>query len=386
MNRSARVRSQKLFYRTHSGAISGAALASYCGVFLLVVSLIAMAYNPPVNRGGGAEASAAVSSQQAAQKTGTGTSSSVDKVMATSLASSLAESADMPISNNVANLSQSLQVESVLAQADTSAVSKPQIVQPTAETRTVQQYTTVAGDTVPAVAQKYNISSDTVKWANNLDSDALEPGRTLSILPVSGVLYTVKAGDTLDSISSKYGVQRAVVVSYNDLDLSGEPAQGVQLILPGGTLPNTERPGYVAPATTNTTSLGGGSYGGGYGNAYAGAISAGNKYAWGNCTWYAYERRVQLGMPVGSYWGNANTWAYNARLAGLLVNGAPSVGAIMQNGGGYGHVAIVEAVNPGVSITISEMNGYRFGGGFNRVGHGDISWGKAMSGMYQYIH
>jgi len=58
----------------------------------------------------------------------------------------------------------------------------------------------------------------------------------------------------------------------------------------------------------------------------------------------------------------------------------------MQNGGGYGHVAIVESVNPGVSITISEMNGYRFGGGFNRVGHGQISWGEATSGYYRYIH
>lgn len=350
-----------------------------------------MAYHPPVNQSGSAEASAAVASQQVSQQTSqqAATTSSVDKVMATNLASSLAESADMPISNNVANLSQSLQVESVLAQADTSAVSKPQIVQPTAETRTVQQYTTVAGDTVVSVAQKYNISSDTVKWANNLSSDALEPGRTLAILPVSGVLYTVKAGDTLDSIASKYNVQRAVVVSYNDLDLSGEPAAGVQLILPGGTLPNTERPGYVAPTTnTNTTTLGlsGGSSSGGYGSAYAGSISAGNKYAWGNCTWYAYERRAQLGNPVGSYWGNASTWAYNARLAGFLVDGSPAAGAIMQNGGGYGHVAIVESVNPGVSITISEMNGYRFGGGFALVGHGDISWGKATSGMYQYIH
>lgn len=354
-----------------------------------------MAYHPPINRGGAAEASAAVSSQQATQQPDkqTAVTSSVDKVMATNLASSLAESADMPISNNVSNLSQSLQVESVLAQADTSAVSKPQIVQPTAETRTIQQYTTVAGDTVPAVAQKYNISGDTVKWANNLDSDALEPGRTLAILPVSGVLYTVKSGDTLDAISAKYSVQRAVVVSYNDLDLSGEPAPGVQLILPGGTLPNTERPGYVEPPTVNNTNAttalrgaGAGSYSGGYGNAYAGGISAGNKYAWGNCTWYAYERRMQLGSPVGSYWGNASTWAYNARLAGFLVNGTPGVGAIMQNGGGYGHVAIIEAVNPGVSVTISEMNGYRFGGGFARVGHGDISWGEATSGMYQYIH
>lgn len=117
-----------------------------------------------------------------------------------------------------------------------------------------------------------------------------------------------------------------------------------------------------------------------------GGWSAGNRYAWGNCTWYAYERRMQLGNPVGSFWGNASTWAYSASAAGYLVDGNPTPGAVMQNGGGAGHVAIIEAVNPGVSVTISEMNGYRFGGGYARVGHGDISWGEATSGMYRYIH
>ena len=69
-----------------------------------------------------------------------------------------------------------------------------------------------------------------------------------------------------------------------------------------------------------------------------------------------------------------------------MVNGTPSAGAIMANGGGYGHVAIVESVNPGVSVTISEMNGYRWGGGFNRVGRGTLSWSEATSGYYKYIH
>jgi N-acetylmuramoyl-L-alanine amidase len=32
------------------------------------------------------------------------------------------------------------------------------------------------------------------------------------------------------------------------------------------------------------------------------------------------------------------------------------------------------------------MNGYRWGGGFNRVGQGDIPWAQATSGIYKYIH
>ena len=362
------------------GSISGTTIATYLGVFLFIVTMIVIAYHPPVSQQALAEASINSSVQQ----TQTTPTVSVNQLVATDLASSLAQSTDMPISNNVANLSQSLAVESVLAQTNANVISKPTIVQPTADGRTIQRYTTVAGDTVPSVAARYSISAQTVEWANNLNSEALTPGTVLTILPVDGVLYTVKAGDTIDSIVAKYGTDRASLVAYNDLELSGNPTAGAQLVLPGAVLPANERPGYVSPRATGNYY--GNGYGGGYGNAYTAGASVGNRYAWGNCTWYAYERRAQLGEPVGSFWGNANTWAYNARLAGFLVDGNPTPGAVMQNGGGFGHVAVVESINPGVSITISEMNGYRFGGGFARVGHGDISWSEATSGYFQYIH
>ncbi|MGL5406581.1 MAG: CHAP domain-containing protein [Propionibacteriaceae bacterium] len=85
--------------------------------------------------------------------------------------------------------------------------------------------------------------------------------------------------------------------------------------------------------------------------------SGGNWYAWGNCTWYAYERRVELGLGVASNWGNANTWGTNAAAAGYIVTHTPTVGSIMVSTAGYyGHVAIVESVAADGSFTISEMN------------------------------
>ena len=371
--------------RKRRSSISGSTIASYFGVFLLVVTLIAVAYRPPVSTQSLATASATTTPTTDQSTQLSAPSNSVDQVMATNLASSLAESTDMPISNNVANLSQSLAVESALAQTDANVISKPQVVSVTAGTRSSQKYVAVAGDTTQSIGAKYGISAQTIRWANNMSSDAVEPNRSLTILPFDGILYTVKAGDTVDSIVSKYGGDSASVIADNDLELTGNPVVGAQILVRGGTLPTTEQPGYVAPVATTTRSSSS-SYSGGYGSSYTGLVSVGNKYAWGNCTWYAYERRAQLGNPVGSFWGNASTWAYNARSAGFAVDGNPSAGAIMQNGGGYGHVAIVESVNPGVSVTISEMNGYRFGGGFARVGHGDIPWSEATSGMYQYIH
>ncbi len=368
-------------------SLSWTSLASYFGVFLLVSSLVAISYHPPVKT---PLATAGSTVQTAAPVATIAKDTSVDQLMATNIAAVVSESAGMPITNNVASLSQSLTVESLLAQTDTSTISKPQIVQVAADSRSEVQHTAVAGDTAPTLAQKYGVSAQTIKWANSLTSDAIEPGKVLTIPPVDGIVYTVKAGDTVDSIAGKYKADKDRLVAFNDLELVTSLEPGTKVTIPGGDLPENERPGYVAPRATPTARVNAGvsygNYSGGYGTSWVGGASGGNRYAYGQCTWYAYERRAQLGNPVGGMWGNANTWAYAGAASGFLVDGNPTPGAIMANGGGYGHVAIVESVNPGVSVTISEMNGYRFGGGWNRVGHGNISWSEAVSGMYKYIH
>lgn len=89
---------------------------------------------------------------------------------------------------------------------------------------------------------------------------------------------------------------------------------------------------------------------------------SGNMYEFSQCTWWVYVRRHQLGLPVGSYLGNGAQWASSARALGYWVDNTPRhVGDIMvfrtgQEGASstYGHVAIVESINPDGSITTSE--------------------------------
>lgn len=358
-------------------------LATYSGAFLFIITIVAVGYEPP--KPGLTDSVANAVTVPAPGSSFEEASPSVDKLIATRVAAGIAERADLPIARNVANLSTSLSIENELAQESTNIIAKPQIIQPTAGNREMRQYVTVAGDSIEKLEAQYGVSADTIKWANNLTSDAIEPGRTLIIPPTNGVVYTIKEGDTAASIAGKYKSDERRIVLYNDLEADGFEV-GRKIIIPDGELPDEERPGYVAPRRIQVISgLNYGNYTGGFGSGNYLAMTAGNKYAYGNCTWYAYERRVQLGLPVGSFWGNANTWASYAAAAGLNVSGNPTPGAIMQNGGGYGHVSIVESVNPGVSITISEMNGYRFGGGFNRIGRGEVSWAEATSGMYRYI-
>lgn len=369
---------QQVFARHSSGlkkiksGPKSTTIAAYTGVFLLIMSMVAIGYQPPQKVDNVANA-ATVQPNTTAQP-------SVDQLVATNVAAGIAERAELPIATNVANLSVSLSAESQLAQNDSNVISKPQIIQPMADSRKTKQYTAVAGDTASKLAAQYSLSADTIRWANNLSSDAIEVGKSLVIPPVDGMVYVVKGGDTVDSIAQKYTSNKDRIVAFNDLELTGLTA-GATIIVPGGVLPETERPGYVAPRNAASQ----GSYLGGYStiNSQIARASAGNKYAFGNCTWYAYERRMQLGRPVGSYWGNAATWAMNARAAGLAVDTNPEVGAIIQNGGGAGHVGIVESVNPGESITLSEMN---YAGNFNRVTSRTMSWGEAVGGRYNFIH
>lgn len=308
---------------------------------------------------------------------------SVDQLVATRVAAGIAERAELPIARNVANLSLSLSVESELAQADNNVIVKPQIIQPAAGSREIRSYTTVAGDNVAKLAAQFGVSADTIKWANNLTSDLLEPGKELQIPSINGVIYTIKDGDTVASIATKYSADEKRIIAYNDLELGGL-SSGRKIILPDGNLPVTERPGYVAPRPITYTSNSSGYVVGGYG----GGGSVGNRYAFGNCTYYVYDRRAAIGRPIGSFWGNAATWAAAARASGYTVNNTPAPGAVAQWNAyagawiGYaGHVGIVETVNDDGTVTISEMNNGAYGG-FNIVNRRTIPASDASN----YIH
>ena len=86
-------------------------------------------------------------------------------------------------------------------------------------------------------------------------------------------------------------------------------------------------------------------------------------FAYRNCTdfvaWFMGLTWSSFHFPAGK--GNAVDWKAYAGHAGLQVTSVPSVGDIAwwggEVGGGYGHVAIVTAVDADGSVTIAEYNG-----------------------------
>lgn len=99
-----------------------------------------------------------------------------------------------------------------------------------------------AGESLNAIAQRYGISAQTIRWANKIDG-AVQPGQELVILPVDGVLHTVTRGQTIGRIAELYGVSAQDIVRQNKIR-SGYIVAGEQLIIPGGK-PITN-PAYVA--------------------------------------------------------------------------------------------------------------------------------------------
>jgi surface antigen len=87
-----------------------------------------------------------------------------------------------------------------------------------------------------------------------------------------------------------------------------------------------------------------------------------NMYPFGECTWYAWERRKDLPWFPG-WSGYALNWADSAQRCGFQVDGTPSPGAVAVFPPGvlgahptYGHVAVVERVNADGGYRVSEYN------------------------------
>jgi len=111
----------------------------------------------------------------------------------------------------------------------------------------VFEYLVQEGDTISSIAAKYNISEETILWANELTSKSIiSPGQKLIILPVSGVLHYVKAGDTISGIAQTYKGDIAKIVEFNELTNESDIFVGDILIIPNGKMPSAPKTNYIA--------------------------------------------------------------------------------------------------------------------------------------------
>lgn len=148
----------------------------------------------------------------------------------------------------------------------------------------VIEYAVGSGDTISTIAEKFNVSIDTIRWENDLKSvKSIASGQVLKILPVTGISHKVKHGETVYSIAKKYKVDAQAIVNwpYNSFanDETFALAAGQEMLVPDGVMPKAvpvaPRPAYYAQVPA------------------AGAVAGTGQFAWPSTgrisqgyTWY----------------------------------------------------------------------------------------------------
>ena len=102
----------------------------------------------------------------------------------------------------------------------------------------VIEYTVEEGDTLSSIAEDFEISLETILWANNLTTKSkVSIGKKLVILPVTGMLHTVRQQDTLSEIAEIYKVKLESILDFNDIIDEGKIYPGDTLIIPNAQKP-----------------------------------------------------------------------------------------------------------------------------------------------------
>ena len=123
----------------------------------------------------------------------------------------------------------------------------------------ISVYTVREGDTLSQIAQMFEVTSNTILWANDIKNGVIQPGQSLVILPIVGVRHIVKEGDTLAAITKKYGADSDEVLEYNQIASLDNLSVGETLVIPGGEIAMAV---HSAKPKTYASSGGGSSSGG----------------------------------------------------------------------------------------------------------------------------
>ena len=212
--------------------------------------------------------------------------------------------------------------------ADKEAITEKQIANNEAINTVIANQQTLADD-----AQALSTKEAELKVAQiNLAAEkASAEGEKNSLLEQKAAAQ--KAAEAAAAAEAAYRSQQASQLQA--IQASGNTNLSAQIqAVSGGT------PAAAAPAPAATVSN----------VSYSSDAST---YPVGQCTWGAKT----LAPWAGNYWGNGGQWAASAAAAGFRVGSQPQVRAIAcWTDGGYGHVAVVTAVQSSTSIQVSEAN------------------------------
>lgn len=113
-------------------------------------------------------------------------------------------------------------------------------------------YTVREGDTLSAIAEMFDISPNTIRWANDIDvKGTIRPGQELIILPIAGVKHTVKKGETIEQIAKSFGGDAREIKIFNGIEDGQTLAVGTEIIIPNGEIAEAPKTSSSSKSTSS---------------------------------------------------------------------------------------------------------------------------------------
>jgi len=229
------------------------------------------------------------------------------------------------------------------------------------------KHVVVEGESLSSIADQYNVSSETILLANELDNAKIKPGQELMILPVNGLIHMVEKGETLASIAKTYGADKDEVIGYNDLSSSGDVFIGDVLIIPNGKMPKKAIPTTNAPIQNYAQTTLPNSY---FIVPTIGTVSQGAHYSYSS-NGRAYYNSIDIynakGTPIVAAAGGQvqivkNKWPYGNYITILHPNGVVTV---------YAHLSgFAKGIATGTTVSQGQIIGYMGNTGYVIAGVG----------------
>ncbi len=97
-------------------------------------------------------------------------------------------------------------------------------------------YTVKEGDTLSEIAEYFDVSTNTIRWENNISGEKILIGQKLNILPVTGVKHIVDKGDTISKLAQKYEAESEDIFIFNGLSKEDVLSIGDLVFIPNGII------------------------------------------------------------------------------------------------------------------------------------------------------
>ena len=158
-------------------------------------------------------------------------------------------------------------------------------------------YTVGAGETLQAIADKLGVTPDDLRWSNAAltSTDNVKEGQQLTVPPIHGIVYTAAAGDTVPALADRFKVDPQTIADFNSAGTGALPA-GIQVIIPGGTGPQLF-PRRVSNDPPHLGTYANGKFAYGYCTWY---VASRRPVPWTGDAWAWFGNAQAMGFPTGS--------------------------------------------------------------------------------------